>query len=294
MTERHHPDTLQRFVFEDAPIRGAIVRLDDCWQQVLTRADYPLPIRRALGELMVAGALLAANLKFDGTMVLQIQGRGALKMLVVEANSDRTLRATAKWSGETPADASLTELLGEGGTFVITLDPEHGEPWQGIVELKGESIAQMLTHYMQRSEQLETRLQLEADEHGAAGLLLQRLPDGQGDPDGWGNALALAETLKRDELLQLDGEEVLYRLFHRDAVRLFEPESVAFFCSCSRERVADMLKMLGGEEVGEVVLEQGSIEIACDFCKQRYVFDEQEVSELFDMDVVEAVRAARH
>ena len=293
MTELHHPDTLQRFLFEDAPIRGASVRLDDCWQQVLSRADYPPAIRRSLGELMVAGALLSANLKFDGTMVLQVQGRGALKVLVVEANSDHTLRATAKWEGEVP-DVPLTDLLGDGGTFVITLDPEHGEPWQGIVALEGDNIAQMLTHYMQRSEQLESLLHLEADEHSAAGLLLQRLPDGHGDPDGWANAVALAETLKRDELLRLDGEEVLYRLFHRDAVRLFEPETLAFFCSCSRERVADMLKMLGGEEVGEVVLEQGSIEIACDFCKQRYVFDEQEVSELFDMDIVEAIREARH
>lgn len=293
MTKVQHPDTLQRFVFEHAPLRGAIVRLDDSWQQVLTRGDYPAPIRKALGELMVAGALLSANIKFEGTMVLQIQGTGALKMLVVEANSDRTMRATAKWTGEI-ADASLAQLLGEGGTFVITLDPEYGEPWQGIVALEGDSIAQMLTHYMQRSEQLDTLLQLEADEQVAAGLLLQRLPDGHGDPDGWDNAVALAETLKRNELRQLDGEDILYRLFHRETVRLFDREPIVFACSCSRERVADMLKMLGGEEVGEVVMEQGSIEVACDFCKQRYVFDEQDVSELFEMNVVEAVREARH
>ncbi|MDN0073805.1 Hsp33 family molecular chaperone HslO [Crenobacter sp. SG2303] len=295
MTDKiQHPDTLQRFLFDGSPVRGALVRLDAAWQEVLSRRDYPAPIRNALGELLAAGQLLAANLKFDGTLVLQLQGKGALKVLVVECNADRTVRATAKWEGEV-ADVGLRDLVGEGGMFVITLDPKNGnDPWQGIVALEGGSIAEMLSHYMQRSEQLDTWMMLAADGETAAGLLLQRLPDGHGDADGWPRVQTLADTLTREELLGLDADVLLTRLYHEEQVRVFDAEPVSFLCSCSRERVGDMLKMLGGEEVGDIVLEQGSVEIGCDFCNQQYVFDEDDVRELFDYDVTEAVRQARH
>ncbi|MCL6263907.1 Hsp33 family molecular chaperone HslO [Craterilacuibacter sp. RT1T] len=286
-------DTLQRFIFDDAPVRGALVRLDDAWQAVLSRRHYPAPVRDLVGQMMAASALLAANLKFDGTLIMQIQGKGALKLAVVESNADRTLRATAKWD-EVKDGALLAELVGVGAQFVITLDPKEGQPWQGIVALEGDSLAQMLENYMQRSEQLDTKLVLAADAGSAAGMLLQRLPEGHGDAEGWNHVQTLASTLKGEELLELPATEILHRLYHDDEVRLFDAETLAFACNCSQERVGDMLKMLGGEEVANVILEQGSIEIHCEFCNQQYVFDEDDVNALFHTDVVHAVREARH
>jgi molecular chaperone Hsp33 len=288
-------DTLQRFLFDGAPVRGALVNLEGAWQQVLARRDYPQPLKTVLGEMMAAAVLLAANLKFDGTLILQLHGTGPLRLAVVECNHDRTVRATAKWEGELP-DLPAAGLLGAGGRFVMTLEPklDKAQTWQGVVALEGETVGAMLENYMHRSEQLDTRLILAGSDRNVAGMLLQRLPDGHGDPDGWARMSTLASTLSGAELLELPALTVLGRLFAEETVQVFEPETVAFACTCSRERVGDMLKMLGGQEVGEVLLEQGSVEIACDFCHQRYVFDEDDANELFEFDVLAAVREARH
>ena len=288
-------DRLQRFMFEDAPVRGALVSLDDSWQQVLSRRSYPQPVRALLGEMMAAAALLSANLKFDGSLILQMHGTGALRLAVVECTHERCLRATATWDGS-PQGQSVPQLLGEGGRFVMTLEPkiDKAQIWQGIVALEGNTVAAMLENYMLRSEQLDTCLILASDAKRAGGLLLQRLPDGEGDPDGWTRARTLAQTLKSEELLTLDALDILQRLYHEDSVRVFEPETVAFSCTCSRERVGEMLKMLGAQEAGEILHEQGSVEIGCDFCNQRYVFDEEEVNELYQMDVMQAAHQARH
>lgn len=291
-------DTLQRFLFDEAPVRGALVRLDESWHEINARHDYPPVLRDRLGELAAAGVLLAANLKFDGQLILQIQGQGALKLLVVEVNAAaRTLRATARWDGDLPAEADLASLTGNG-QCVLTLDPRQpgAEPYQGIVALEGGSVASLLAHYMERSEQLDTLIVLAADTHCAAGLLLQKLPDGSGDPDGWPRARELAATLKPEELLTLSADDILYRLFHQEAVRAFDPETVAFQCSCSRERVGGMLHMLGRDEVGSILSEQGSVEIACEFCRQKYVFDEEDAAELFagPQDPTEPASQTRH
>ncbi len=288
-------DTLQRFLIDDAPVRGALVHLDDAWRHILARRSYPATLRDLLGEMSAAAVLLAANLKFDGSLVLQIQGNGILRLAVVECNHDRTVRATAKWDGEI-GDEPFTDLLGPDARFVLTLEPrvDKSQTWQGIVALEGATVAEMLENYMMRSEQLDTRLILASSAECAAGMLLQRLPDGHGDPDGWDRSRALVSTLSAGELLELPAEAILHRLFHEETVRLFDEQPVAFACTCSRERVSDMLKMLGGQEVGEVLLEQGSVEIACDFCHQRYVFDEEDANELFQFDVVAAVRESRH
>ena len=290
-----HTDTLQRFLFDEAPVRGAVVSLEDTWRQVLTRHTYPAAVRVVLGEMMAAAALLGANLKFDGTLVLQMHGTGALRLAVVECTHERTLRATAKWEGE-PEDLPLPQLLGEGGRFVLTLEPrtDKSQTWQGIVALEGDSVGQMLENYMLRSEQLDTRLILACDAGRAGGLLLQRLPDGHGDADGWPRARALADTLQAKELLTLAPLDLLHRLYHEETVRVFDAEALAFACTCSRERVADMLKLVGAQEAGDILLEQGSIEIGCDFCMQRYVFDEEEVNALYQMDVAAAARESRH
>lgn len=287
---QNNHDIRLRFLFDHAPVRGIHVRLDEAWQKILSRKNYPQPIVSVLGELLAGSVLLASNLKFNGKLILQVQGQGCLKMLVAEATSDNTCRATARWQGELNDAESLKELLGPNGIFVLTLEPEDGESWQGIVELTGQSISQMLMDYMARSEQLETYLSLACDDTHASGFLLQKLPEGHGDENEWDHLQTLGQTIKREELLNLSGESVLYRLFHADTPRVFEPESIDFMCTCSREKVGDMLKLIGGQEVGEVLLEQGSIEINCDFCHQQYVFDEEDVTDIFGVNVVLAIQ----
>lgn len=281
-------DQLTRFMFDDCPVRGLHVNLQEVWRHVAESKAYPKAIHRALGELTVAAVLLASNLKFDGNLIVQVQGKGVLKMLVAEATSAATCRATARWDESVVIDDNmkLADLLGEGGMFVLTLQPAQGEAWQGVVELGGDSIAQMLMNYMARSEQLATYITLVADGEHASGLLLQRLPEQDIEEDSWTELSALVGTLTEDELLQLDAETLLYRLFHEHEVRLFAPQNVEFACTCSRAKVGDMLLLLGGQEVGETVVEQGSIEVNCDFCYARYVFDDADVNALFGSDVV--------
>ena len=281
-----------RFIFDQMPIRGLHVQVQEVWQHIVARKNYPVAIRRALGELLAAGALLSSNLKIDGTLIVQVQGRGILKMLVVEATSEHTLRATARWD-ETAAiadDSDLAQLLGDDGVFVLTVQPKNSEPWQGVVPLEGSSIAEMLMNYMARSEQLETRIMLAADDQQIGGLLLQRLPEETQDDDAWQHICTLADTLTAAELLNLDAQNVLYRLFHETPPRVFPAENLEFACTCSRGKVSDMLLLLGGEEVGSVVAEEGSITVDCDFCHEQYTFDEQDVHALFGMDIVAACK----
>lgn len=290
-TQINHADIRTRFVFDDMPIRGLHVRLENVWKHIVGQKHYPAAIRRALGELLAAGALLSGNLKTDGTLIVQVQGQGRLKMLVVEATSDQTVRATARWdeTADMHDDESLTDLLGGNSVFVLTLQPKDAEPWQGVVPLEGGSIAQMLINYTKRSEQLDTQIVLASSDDACGGLLVQRLPETEPDAASWEHVGTLVQTLTPEELTELDAQHVLYRLFHETPPRVFDPESIEFACTCSRGKVSDMLLMLGGEEVGGVVAEQGSIQIDCDFCHAKYVFDETDVNALFGADVVNAV-----
>lgn len=294
------PDTLQRFLFENAPIRGELVHLESAWRSVLERHDYPDVLRQLMGELCAAAVLLAATLKLQGSLVLQIQGKGQVKLLVVECTGDLHLRATAKWSGELP-QVTLAELVGDG-LFVITLDPKDGkQTYQGIVALEGDSVAAILQNYMSRSEQLETRLWLAADGQGAAGMLLQKLPDQPGelerhgqDADAWQRATLLADTLTPEELLQESAKTLIYRLYHEEDMRLFEPQSVAFRCSCSRHNVGRMLQMLGQDEVRSILAERDTIEVFCEFCNQRYEFDKIDAELVFVEAIALSPSEARH
>ena len=290
-TQINHADIRTRFIFDDMPVRGLHVRLENVWKHIVGQKHYPAAIRRALGELLAAGALLSGNLKTDGTLIIQVQGQGRLKMLVVEATSDQTVRATARWdeTAEINDDESLTDLLGSNSVFVLTLQPKDAEPWQGVVPLEGGSIAQMLINYTKRSEQLDTQIVLASSDDACGGLLVQRLPETEPDAVSWEHVSTLVQTLTPEELTRLDAQHVLYRLFHETPPRVFDPESIEFACTCSRGKVSDMLLMLGGEEVGGVVAEQGSIQIDCDFCHAKYVFDETDVNALFGADVVNAV-----
>ena len=289
---QNHSDIRTRFIFDDMPIRGMHIRLEKVWQHIVNQKHYPVAIRRTLGELLAAESLLSANLKNEGTLIVQVQGQGRLKMLVVEATSENTVRATARWdeNAEIRDDESLTALLGENSVFVLTHQPKDADPWQGVVPLEGDSIAQMLVNYMKRSEQLDTYITLAADDHAAGALLLQRLPEEELDDAAWEHVTTLAQTLTPQELTGLDAHHALYRLYHETPPRVFEPEAIEFACTCSRGKVSDMLLMLGGQEVGGVVVEQGSIQIDCDFCHSKYVFDETDVNALFGADVVNAVR----
>jgi molecular chaperone Hsp33 len=266
-------DSLQRFVFEHAPIQGRIVHLDATWRAVIERRRYPPAVRAILGEFMAAAALLTSMLKFDGRLVIQAQGDGPLKLLFVECSSERAMRALAQWDGEIP-DAPLPELLGKG-RLAITIDPLKGrERYQGIVSLEGTSVAQALENYFARSEQLETRLWLAAGDGQAAGMLLQRLPDPPlEDDETWARAVHLSSTLTREELLTLPVREVLHRLYHEEDIRLFSRMPVSFRCSCSRERVEAVLRMLGPTEVRGILAERGRVDVDCEFCGSHYRFD---------------------
>ena len=288
-------DTLQRFIFEHAPIRGEVAHLDATWRAVLERHEYPAVLRAVLGELMAAGALLAATLKFEGSMILQLQGRGPVKLIVVECTSEQTLRATAKWSGTLDDDATLGDMLGDG-RFVITLAPGDGkQSYQGVVAIDPAGVAASLEQYMQRSEQLDTRLWLAADDARAAGVLVQRLPGREeADEDGWNRATRLAETLKREELLGLPALELVHRLYHEEDIRVFEPRPVSFRCSCSSERVSSMLRMLGHAEVRSILEERESVEGTCEFCNRAYHYDSVDAEQLFAAAHPAPAAATRH
>ena len=287
-------DTLTRFIFEHAEVRGESVRLDATWRAVLARHDYPEPVRKLLGEMMAACALLAATLKFEGALIMQMQGSGPVTLLVVECDSEFHLRATAKWRDELNTEDVRT-LLGDG-KFVITIDPKTGgQAYQSIVALEGATVAEVLAHYLLRSEQLETQLWLAADADQACGLLLQRLPEKQDeDEDAWNRALNLAATLKPAELLSLPTLEVLHRLFHEEDLRLFDPQALSFRCTCSRERVTAMLRMIGLDEVRSLLEEQGRIDVDCEFCNQHYRFDPVDAEQIFAAAVLTDAGNTRH
>ncbi|MEO8629825.1 MAG: Hsp33 family molecular chaperone HslO [Betaproteobacteria bacterium] len=287
-------DSLQRFLFEGAPVRGELVHLGATWRAVLERHEYPEPLRIALGELMAAAALLSATIKFTGSLILQIQGSGPVKLIVVECTSDQTLRATAKWDGELPSGTFRT-LVGSG-RFVITIAPEDAkQTYQGVVSLEGESVATSLEHYMATSEQLETRFWLASDEQQAAGMLLQRLPGDTGDDaDAWNRAVVLGATVSGPELLNLPARDLIRRLYFEEDIRVFEARVVSFRCSCSNERVVNMLRLIGRDEVISILAERGSVEVDCEFCNRHYAFDSVDAEQIFAADVVTKPRSTRH
>jgi len=285
-------DSLQRFVFEHAPIRGEIIHLDATWRAVLERKDYPAVVRDVLGEMMAAAALLSATIKYDGSLILQVQGDGPVSLLVVECTSGRTMRALAHWSGEVQP-MPLARLV-DGGRLVITIDPgADAERYQSIVNVEGGTVADTLQDYLSRSEQLDTRLWLAADGAQAAGMLLQRLP-GEQDRDAWNRAALLTETITRDELLALPAMAIIQRLYHQEDIRVFESDPVSFRCSCSRERVRAVLRMLGHDEVKAILDELGSVSANCEYCNQHYEFDRVDAEQIFAADLVSQAGPTRH
>lgn len=311
---------LHKFLFEGLPVRGMLVRLTDSWQEILRRRQqvggYPAAVTELLGEMTAAATLMQANIKFNGALVLQIMGDGPVKLAVAEVQPDLSLRATASVQGEVGAGAPLSQLVNVNnqGRCAITLDPKGRkpgqQPYQGVVPLFGdrreklEKLSDVIEHYMLQSEQLDTRLVLAANQEVAAGLLIQRLPlQGQANLAGAGavardedqigrnedyNRIAiLAASLKREELLTLDADTILRRLFWEEDLRRFEPQTgeqgPRFACTCSRERVSNMLRGLGREEIDSIIAEQGQVEVGCDFCGAQYRFDPVDAAQVFLM-----------
>ena len=276
-------DTLKRFLIDETDVRGEHVDLSATWKAALSNVDYPPPVREVLGKLMAASLLLTGTLKFQGSLKLEARGDGPLTLAVIQATSAKTVRGLAHWQGPVPVAEDLRDLLGQEGHFVLTLEPaEEGQRYQGIVGLEGGDVAGVLEDYFARSEQLPTRLWLAADENQAGGMLLQRMPERQGDdPDAWNRAVHLAETVTAGELLSLPANDLLYRLFHEETVRVFEPELVNFRCTCTQQKVGDMLRGLGREEVRDILAQEDEVRVHCEFCGKAYVFDAVDVEQLF-------------
>jgi len=299
---------LHKFLFDGLPVRGMLVRLTDSWQEVLRRRaannPWPEPVRSMMGEMAAAATLMQANIKFNGALVLQVQGDGPVKLAVAEAMSDLRFRVTAKVQGEVDPQARFGGLVNVNGhgRCAITLDPQDRQPgqqpYQGVVPLHlpdGQpvgGVASMLELYMRQSEQLDTRIVLAANEQVACGLLIQRLPvegvnnlEGarkhEDEDDAFARIAHLAATLTAEELLTLDTQTILHRLFWEEPLRLFEPLHPSFSCSCTADRVRSMLKGLGREEADSIVAERGDIEIGCEFCGRQYHFDAVDVGEVF-------------
>ncbi|WP_447918475.1 Hsp33 family molecular chaperone HslO [Achromobacter aegrifaciens] len=299
-------DQLKKYLTEDRSVRIQAVRLDATWKAVQANHDYPPAITHLLGELVAASTLLAANIKFDGSLVLQIQGDGPIALLVVECRNDLSLRATVKMreGHEIPTDGNMQSLLNPGGNgrFIVVLDPQRKLPgqqaYQGIVPLQGDTVAQALQHYMKASEQLDTRLWLAADAEHAAGMLIQRLPyhggsdapvlTEQNAAETWDRACALAGTIKQDELLATEIDTLIHRLFWEETLVGFDPLAVRWHCPCTRERVASMLRTLGQEEVNSVLAERGQVDVSCDFCGKPYKFDSVDCATLFSSSATPA------
>ncbi|MEE1654434.1 Hsp33 family molecular chaperone HslO [Brachymonas sp. G13] len=312
---------IQKFLFDGIPVRGVAVRLTDAWQEVVQRraantqsGPYPASVNHLLGEMTAAAMLMQSNIKFNGALILQVQGDGPVKVAVAEVQPSLGLRATASIVGEVAEDAGMTELvnLHGQGQCAITLDPRDRlpgqQPYQGVVPLKDSTgqpfarVADMLRHYMRQSEQLDTTLVLAANEQVAAGLLIQRLPlEGEANLAGstaapsdearaeadesYNHIATLAQSLKEEELLELDLDTILHRLFWNEKLLRFVPAETDpvphFACTCSQQRVANMVRTLGQEEAESILEDHGEIEVGCEFCGQQYHFDKVEVAQLF-------------
>ena len=278
-------DQLYRYLFEHHQVRGELVQLDQTFRHMVAAQEYPAPVRQLLGELLVATSLLTATLKFEGSITVQLQGNGPVSLAVINGDHLQQLRGVARWQGELPTNPDLKALVGDGH-LVITITPDEGERYQGIVSLESDSLASSLESYFAQSEQLATRIWIRTggthDEPLAAGMLLQELPaSNEQHADEFDHLSKLTDTIKDEELFTLPAEEILYRLYHEEEVRLFAPQPIQFRCTCSRERSEQALLQIGKVEVDGLIHEQGSIDMHCDYCGAHYRFDAIDAQALF-------------
>jgi molecular chaperone Hsp33 len=301
-------DLVRRFIFEKRPVRGHWVHLGSAWRDLRAHTDYPPAVRELLGQAVAASVLLAATLKFRGTLTFQLQGDGALNLLVAQCTHDFRLRAVARFddaavreiAGDTRRGAVFRRLVGTDGKITVTIEAdEKSMRYQGIVPLAGTSLAESLEAYFASSEQLPTRVLLGADDTGSAGLLVQRLPDADADTSeevalAWSVAQRGIESVDQAALLQVPVEKLLARSFPGCDLRLFRGAPVLFECRCSSGRVAGLLRALGEDEVRGVLKEQGAVTVTCEFCRRPYRFNASDVETLFSEGQAEGGSAAIH
>jgi molecular chaperone Hsp33 len=295
-------DILRRFILEKANIRGEWVQLENTWHQLLERADYPPIIRNVLGEALSAAVLLSATVKHSGSLILQIRGDGPVPLLVVQATPQGEVRGLAQWTSLPPEASNLPAIFG-AGHIAITLEAANShERYQGIIALEGDNLTQALEQYFARSEQLPTRLWLTSDHNTCAGLLLQRLPEDKyaspeqldAQQEDWQRVSMLLDTLTAEELRELPAEDLLYRLFHEETPRLFDPKLIKFHCNCSQQKIEAMLRSLGEDEVQSILAEQGKISVTCEFCNANYSVDSVDAARLFTENVVDLANTTLH
>lgn len=276
-------DQLHRYLFEQFAVRGELVTVSETSKQILENHNYPLPVKTLLGELLVATSLLTATLKFAGDITVQLQGDGPMSLAVINGNNQQQMRGVARVQGDIPENADLKTLVGNG-YLVITISPEEGERYQGVVGLEGDTLAACTEDYFMRSEQLPTRLFIRTGEvdgqPAAGGMLLQVLPAQDAQTNDFEHLATLTETIKAEELFTLSATDVLWRLYHEEEVTVYDPQAVEFKCTCSRERCAGALKTLPDEEIDSIMAEDGEIDMHCDYCGTHYVFNSMDIAEI--------------
>ncbi len=280
-------DHTTRFLFEESNVRGEFTQLDHSLKEVLSKHNYPLAIKALLGEFMAAAAMLSDTIKFNGTLSLQVKGAGQVRTLMAECRNNSALRAIAQYNDDFTEDGPI---LGEG-QMAITIEPEKGQRYQGIVRINdGDlTLANVLEDYFLQSEQIRTRIWLFSNEETAAGMLLQSMPksasesslDGSDEDDSWDRLTHLAGTLKSEEVASLDTQTILHRLFHEETVRVYPARDLKFECTCSDERSQNAITILGREEAMSLIAEVGHIDIDCQFCHSRYVYTAEQVEAMF-------------
>lgn len=284
MTYRQDNDKLYRYLFRNRAVRGEWVRMNKSFTETLNTHHYPLPVQNLLGEMMVATGLLTATLKFNGHITVQVQGDGALKLALVNGTDSQQIRALARLQGEITDNMTLHQMIGKG-VLVITIIPEDGERYQGVVALDKPTITECLEEYFERSEQLKTQLIIRTGEFNgeavAAGMLLQIMPDGSGSPDDFAHLATLTATVKNDEIFGLTAEDMLYRLYHEEHVEIYEPQEITFYCGCSAERSGAALLLIPDEELDEILADHnGSIDMQCECCGTHYFFNREAIDKL--------------
>lgn len=287
-------DYLYRYLFENASVRGELIQLEQSFQQIITNHDYPLVIKKLMGELLAATSLLTATLKLTGDIGIQLQGEGPVSLAVVNGNNQQQMRGVVRINGQLKDKLTLTELFGKGH-IIITLTPDEGEAYQGVIALDKPTLAECLESYFIQSEQLPTKLWLFANEQQAGGMLLQVLPSNE-TLDIFDHLTQLTDTITQDEIFKLDAQTILHRLYHQESVRLFEAEPVTFACTCSKARCEAAIRSLSQQEIDDILAEKGEIDMQCQYCNQKYVFDAVDIKSIFINDSItsECVTVHKH
>ena len=272
-------DQLHRFLFNNVAVRGELVNVSQTLQDIVKDHDYPQPVQELLAELLVATSLMTATLKFEGDITVQLQGDGPLSMAVINGNNHQQLRGVARVRGDIAANSTLKQMVGNG-YLIITITPEKGERYQGVVGLEGDTLAACLEDYFMRSEQLPTRIIIRQNEQGAGGVLLQVLPAQDTDANDFEHLATLTDTVKAEELVSLSATDVLWRLYHQEEVTVFDPVKVVFKCTCSRQRCGEVLKTVASDEIDQILAEDGQIDMHCDYCGAHYIYDAVDVANI--------------